>query len=141
MELLLNLVWLFVAVLAIGAWCKRWPADGSERQPQWQTRRGWIALACALVLLFFVISLTDDLHAEVMVVEDAAGSKRHTCSVVCQSVHLPRTAASHHAVAVLPPSGFLFHQIFLEKVTREAPRATISALPLTPGRSPPSTSL
>ena len=140
MELILNLIWLLVAALAIGAWYKRRFADGSE--PQRQTRRGWIALACALVLLFFVISLTVDLHAEVMVVEDATASKRHTCSVACQSVHsASRTAASHQAVAVLPPSGFFFQKLFLEKVTPEAPLAVASALPTALGRSPPSTSL
>ena len=139
MELLLNLVWLFVAALAIGAWCKRWRGDGSK--PQRQTSRGWIALACALVLLFFVISLTDDLHAEVMVVEDASASKRHSCSVVSHSIHAPsQSSASHHAVAVLPPSGFLLRKFFQEKVTPEAPRATVSALPFAPGRSPPSPS-
>jgi hypothetical protein len=140
MELLLNLVWLLVAVLAIGASCKRWPADGSE--PHRQTRRGWIALACALVLLFFVISLTDDLHAEVMVVEDASASKRHSCSVVSHSIHAAsRTAASHQALAVLPPSSFFFQKVFVATVMPEALLATVSALPPAQGRSPPSASL
>ena len=140
MELLLNLVWLVIATLAVGAWCKRRPTDGGE--PQGQTRRGWIALACALVLLFFVISLTDDLHAEVVVVEDAAASKRHTCSVIFHSVYAAsRTVAGHHAVAVLPSSGFFFQELFLEKVAPEAPLAVVSALPAALGRSPPSSSL
>lgn len=140
MELLLNLVWLFVALFAIGVWCRRWPGNGSA--PQRQTRRGWIALACALVLLFFVISLTDDLHAEVMVVEDATASKRHACSVAGHSIHAAsRTAASHHALAVLFSSGFFFQKLFLEKVVPEAPLAVVLALPTALGRSPPASSL
>jgi hypothetical protein len=136
MELLLNLVWLFVAVLALGASCKRWPADGSG--PQRQTRRGWIALACALVLLFFVISLTDDLHAEVMVVEDASASKRDFCSLIDHSNHAAsRTTASHHAVAVLPPSSFFFPKVVVATVTLETLPAVDSAVCLSPGRSPP----
>jgi hypothetical protein len=137
MELFLNLIWLVVAGLALGASCKRWAADGSE--PQRQTRQGWIALACALVLLFFVISLTDDLHAEVMVSEEASASKRHSCSVASHSIHAAsRKVTSHHFVAVLPPTRFFFLQVvFVGKVKLEALPAVDFAVCSAPVRAPP----
>ena len=63
MELLLNVVWL----LAVGAGAYtglRWRAE----RPGWQAV---IAFACAALLIFPVISATDDLHPSFMIVEDA----------------------------------------------------------------------
>ncbi len=76
MELLLNLVWLVVACSALAHWGRQRahvPADG---------RRAWrlelCALGCALVLLFPIISLSDDLQAEPAAVEAARPSGQKT---------------------------------------------------------------
>jgi hypothetical protein len=70
MELLLNLAWMLLAVPAYWLWRR----DAGARRvsgPQCL-----LALGCALVLLFPVISATDDLHAMRAEMEDAAVSKR-----------------------------------------------------------------
>jgi hypothetical protein len=71
MEVLLNATWFLVAIGAFLLW-----------QPGKHGRRSWsrgyspcfgmVALACALILLFPVISLTDDLHAEQVAMEDSS---------------------------------------------------------------------
>lgn len=60
MELLLNLVWLLLALPAYCLWRKarRGPSVGGRSSLQYL-----LALGCALVLLFPVVSATDDLHA------------------------------------------------------------------------------
>jgi hypothetical protein len=35
-------------------------------------------MGCALVLLFFVVSLTDDLHAAAMLLDECSASRRHS---------------------------------------------------------------
>jgi hypothetical protein len=68
MELLLNLAWLLLALPAYWLW--------------WQSARRFnslqclLALGCVLVLLFPVISASDDLHAMQTEMEDSSTSKR-----------------------------------------------------------------
>jgi hypothetical protein len=74
MELLLNLVWLTLAVPAIWMWrhesvCL---ADGCRLH----RIRPFLLLSCVLVLLFPVISATDDLHAMRQEIEESGPSKR-----------------------------------------------------------------
>jgi hypothetical protein len=68
MELLLNLAWLALALLAFTVFIRRkapaWHSRGSHR-----TNR--LALACVLVLLFPAISASEDLQATQAVLEDA----------------------------------------------------------------------
>lgn len=73
MELLLNLVWLLLALPAYWLWQRG--AD-SRKQCKVSALQFFLALACALVLLFPVISATDDLHVMRAEMEDAAVSKR-----------------------------------------------------------------
>jgi len=68
MELLLNLVWVVLAVAALCAWgCRRGEA---------QSRSQLIAVICLMALLFPVISATDDLNAMRSEMEDSSPSKR-----------------------------------------------------------------
>jgi hypothetical protein len=72
MEILLNTFWLSVAIAAFLFWRAenyRSVVKGRSTTPQ-----GITALICALILLFPVISLTDDLHAEMAVMEDSSGT-------------------------------------------------------------------
>jgi len=75
MELFLNLLWLSIALSALGAWGFKY----SRRRPQ--TRCKWLpeltALSCALVFLFFAVSLSDDLHAGVILCDDCAAKRYH----------------------------------------------------------------
>jgi hypothetical protein len=71
MELLLNLVWVLMALPAYWLWRR---SMGSARGPS--SLQCLLALGCVLVLLFPVISATDDLHAMRAEMEESATSKR-----------------------------------------------------------------
>jgi hypothetical protein len=101
MELLLNLVWLVIALAAIGAFRMRPGRDRRARDSQPQ--KAWIALACILVLLFFAISLTDDLHPELVMMEDSSWTRRHSPVLHGGSAHSSGANDCAHAlVAELP---------------------------------------
>jgi hypothetical protein len=73
MELLLNILWLALAVPAIWLWRRRPPHAGIAWFGSW---RPILLLGCVLVLLFPVISATDDLHAMRPEMEESSASKR-----------------------------------------------------------------
>jgi hypothetical protein len=75
MELFLNLLWMAIAAVALGFWRTRWLRQRPENRRN--PLREWTAFACALVLLFFAVSLTDDLHSELVIFDECAGSPRH----------------------------------------------------------------
>ncbi len=70
MELLLNLVWITVALVALFAFLRR------RRSCSWTSQvpyvQALLALSCILVLLFPVVSASDDLHPTQAVLEDAS---------------------------------------------------------------------
>ena len=68
MELVLNLAWMLLALPAYWLWRR------SARKMS--SLQGLLALACALVLLFPVISASDDLHAMQAEMEDSSTNKR-----------------------------------------------------------------
>lgn len=75
MELTLNLVWVCVAIagiLAMVAVLSRATASPDGRA---STRQKIVAMCCALVILFFVISMTDDLHGEAILFEEKRPSR------------------------------------------------------------------
>jgi hypothetical protein len=73
MELLLNILWLALAVPAIWVWRRRPAHAGTAWFASW---RPVLLLGCVLVLLFPVISATDDLHAMRPEMEESSASKR-----------------------------------------------------------------
>ena len=73
MELLLNLAWVLLALPAYWLWRRE---AGSRAQRRTGSVECLLALACALILLFPVISASDDLHAMRAEMEDSAISKR-----------------------------------------------------------------
>jgi hypothetical protein len=73
MELLLNLVWVLLALPAYWLWRRDAGARQARRVSSLQCL---LALGCGLVLLFPVISATDDLHAMRAEMEESATSKR-----------------------------------------------------------------
>lgn len=74
MELFLNLLWLTLLVPAVWLW-RRDPARSGNTQP-WAWFRPLLLLACVLVLLFPVVSATDDLHMLQSEMEEPGLSKR-----------------------------------------------------------------
>jgi hypothetical protein len=80
MESFLNILWVAIAAVAFGFWRTRWLHDRSERRRD--PLREWTAFACALVLLFFVVSLTDDLHSELVIFDECSAGRRHSLALV-----------------------------------------------------------
>jgi hypothetical protein len=111
MELLLNLVWLLLAVPAFWVWRIAENRPGTKKQSRYR----WLTLACILVLLFPVVSATDDLQAmrpemEEASSQDALGSPHHgkilaSVRTLCDSFASPATLCS--AQPELATSGFL----------------------------------
>ena len=100
-ETFLNLVWLAVSVAAVWLWRYRWTL--SRRNPRHSTRMEAVAMVCVLALLFPVISLTDDLHPEIIAV-DAASGKRNACLIAASAPHVRAATVSSGmrlAVAVI----------------------------------------
>jgi len=97
MELLLNLVWLLLALPAFWLW--RHGVSESERK--YSSLHCLLALGCILVLLFPVISATDDLHAMRAEIEEPGISKRAVrqaaadrSSIANRSWHIPPAMAA-----------------------------------------------
>jgi hypothetical protein len=83
MESFLNILWLLFATSAMFLWQLRWARQkcAAERNRVQE----WTAFLCGLVLLFFAVSLTDDLHSEIVLYEECANGRRH--SLVCSVAH------------------------------------------------------
>jgi len=73
MELLLNLAWLLLALPAYWLWQRSFHTRAQGRLGSLQCL---LALGCLLVLLFPVISATDDLHAMRAEMEESSPGKR-----------------------------------------------------------------
>jgi hypothetical protein len=71
MELGLNLFWVALAVASFAVWRRQGPRWRGRRRYR-SSLHGLITLGCALTVLFPVISLTDDLHAEQAAMEDSS---------------------------------------------------------------------
>jgi len=72
MELLLNLVWLLMVLPA----CWLWQHKSAPAGRRFASLQCLLALGCALVILFPVISATDDLHAMRAEMDESQASKR-----------------------------------------------------------------
>ncbi|MGA8868383.1 MAG: hypothetical protein WB510_15525 [Candidatus Sulfotelmatobacter sp.] len=74
MELLLNLAWVLLALPGYWLWRNR--VARGRRESAFSARQCLLALSCVLVLLFPVISATDDLHAMRAEMEESATNRR-----------------------------------------------------------------
>lgn len=138
METILNLVWLAVTLAALWVWRFRWTVSRrTERRDKWHEA---VAIVCVLALLFPVISLTDDLHPEVMPV-DSISSKRNFCLIAAigtQAAH-SRTASNERTVfASVPDRLTLVELVFAGMVPQSATPGPRSRPTDHAGRAPPS---
>jgi hypothetical protein len=97
------------------------------------------AMVCFLALLFPVISLTDDLHPEIAVV-DAASGKRNACLVAASASHVRSANISREAHFTFALIARPFVGIHLESaegvsVTKGSDSGSFSTA--SSGRSPP----
>ncbi len=88
MELALNLVWVAVSLVAL-----LWWICGRERHSftPGELFKGLVVLACVLVLLFPVISASDDLHANCAAIEDSFAAVRKMKGALLGGTPLPAT--------------------------------------------------
>lgn len=129
MELLLNTIWLLLSGFAIAAWYRVSKSGGTR------ALSSALALACAILLLFPVISLTDDLHATQFALEDSSSSKRILKGVPATS-SLFAAGFGPPAVLLCPTQNAVLH--ILGSVLPESSISVASSTP-TPvqGRGPP----
>jgi len=102
MEVFLNLCWLFLVVPALLTW---------RRQEQSSRQRGHVsllrlgALGCVLVLLFPVISASDDLHAVRQEMEESSSKLKAGASAKGSPIAIFHLAAAIPARATFVPPG------------------------------------
>jgi hypothetical protein len=139
MESFLNTLWLVIALAALCVWRVRWAQQPRERRyADWHQ---WTAFACALVLLFFMVSLTDDLHSELVVFEECSAGRRHATCASCPH-HAPPSHPSGDFQAICRPP--IFDSVFavLGSVSPDRPDFQPVALRRRDsGRAPPVISL
>lgn len=119
MELTLNLVWLTLVAAMISLWLLRAPRRGHSLRLQ------WAALAMLALILFPVVSLTDDLQTAQNVVEDESYVRR--CTAAQDHDSAPHLDLLHTAAMV--------EEVFsLLPLRQTLGTATASLAPCTPAR-------
>ena len=101
MELFLNILWVLIALAALGVWRCEWKRQESHaaRKP-WQQ---WTAFACALIFVFFAVSLSDDLHAAAILADDCMVGRHHSLTWNCGcTAHVDVSATRVSLAAVTP---------------------------------------
>jgi UDP-N-acetylmuramyl pentapeptide phosphotransferase/UDP-N-acetylglucosamine-1-phosphate transferase len=93
METFLNLLWLLLALTSAALWIAYWRQALFARGRRRQVFYSAVGLICVLVLMFFAISLTDDLYEITALVEDAA----------LVSARASKLSAQHHRVVHSQP--------------------------------------
>jgi hypothetical protein len=74
MELLLNLIWVALVIGSFLAFIRRQAQSSRMEARYWQSL---LALACVLLLLFPIISASDDLHPSQTLMEEATKRVQH----------------------------------------------------------------
>lgn len=137
MEQFLNISWVFIAVSALVVWRTVWARQTrlQHRGRLWE----WTAFACALVLLFFAVSLTDDLHSDLVIFDECGSGRRSSViSVGPHSGHSSTDAAPQPVVATLSPA--LFFGVLRAEGGADQHAASTNSSPQidrTSGRAPP----
>ena len=106
MELLLNLLWLTLALPALWLWRRESVfAQGhlAQGHRRFDRVRPCLILSCILMLLFPVVSATDDLHAMRQEMEESSPSKRVVKAVVDKS---PTGLTAGALPALISPASF-----------------------------------
>src|SRR5215471_9274221 len=138
MELTLNLIWVGVAIAGIVLLWITVSRAAKSSEPSASTRQKIVAMGCALVILFFVISMTDDLHNQAIMFEEKKPSR--TLSEVANAA--PSSAAQATPFVFLLPVCYASLTAALAAVRRpvDIQHASIASaiLPkLVDGRAPP----
>lgn len=101
MELLLNLAWLLLALPAYWLW------RGCTSTRKFSSSQCLLALGCLLVVLFPVVSATDDLHVMRAEMEESPVSKRNLRQVGTDKAPLWNAGAHRSAAMTVSPALFM----------------------------------
>jgi hypothetical protein len=138
METILNLIWLVVTLAGVWVWRFRWfPSRGNQRERIFPEA---IAALCLIALLFPVISLTDDLHPEIMIAE-CASAKRSLSLIIAGGRHAHDSTATRHThaqSALLAVPLARIDQFSADLVHAAQGMQTISSSDVRSARAPPS---
>jgi hypothetical protein len=131
MELLLNLAWL---LLAVPAW---WLWRGSRNARKFTSLQCVLTLGCVLVMLFPVVSATDDLRAMRAELEEPQSSKRIVRAAANDKASLGHNRLLSSPALLASPLSFALkaERGNLPLGTPLGLLAAATALP--PGRAPP----
>lgn len=129
MELLLNLAWLLLAVPAFWLW------RGSLRVHHFSSRQCILTLGCVLVMLFPVVSATDDVRATRAELEEPQSTKRVVRGTSDKSSGPNRLSAPPALVGVPFSLALLFERGDLTVATPVTLARAFVTFP--PGRAPP----
>jgi hypothetical protein len=136
-ELFLNLLWVVISGVALVLWQVHWRHEHSSDRTRGYRAR--IALVCVLVLLFFPISLTDDLHTELLLIGDSSAQRRSVSAFA--DGHKYQTAATRAAELLAIVAGVLRvapGERFDTLVGDEVPFSCLLLARPTQDRAPPS---
>jgi len=100
-ELFLNIVWVVVAAAVLGTWRINWVHQRKRTvlRSIWE----WTSICVVLVLLFFAVSMTDDLHSDLIVFEECSSSRRNSVLIVAGTGQDFTGSALHTDFAVVTP--------------------------------------
>jgi len=104
MELLLNLLWLTLAFPALWMW--RHESVHPQNCRRFARVRPFLLFGCVLMLLFPVVSATDDLHALRQEMEESSPSKRMVRQVAGDK-SLGRLSKASAVAALISPVRFV----------------------------------
>jgi hypothetical protein len=137
MELLLNILWMLIAVGLVVIWRTRWIHQ--RRRSSRRSLQEWSALSLALVLLFFAVSMTDDLHSEIVALEEWSTNKRDSgCSASPHLVPQSGTALHTSSSAIVQPVSFFGPSSSLRKLELASQsHASFLSNERSSGRAPP----
>ena len=94
-----------------------------------------------VLLLFFMVSLTDDLHSDLVMYEESSASRRHATCVACPH-HPPSRHSAGVTFATLDRPNFTLEFSRAALFSADADLRLAQALPISlAGRAPPEFSL
>ncbi len=132
MELLLNAIWLLLATAAFGFWLHR-KRSGVRAHAG---LHGLLVVGCVVILLFPVISMTDDLHYQQFAIEDASGSYKKIIKPA-DVKKCPLHSADLHVTALLSSATNLLWQALGLVASQPATVPSGLPAPRRSGRAPP----
>ena len=97
MEDFLNVAWLVLAIVLAGTWYRKCLPVARARGDRRQVWQSFIALSCTSILLFFVISLTDDLYLTFEAIPESKSSR----TVLQNAAHEARGAQQGGAAGIV----------------------------------------